>query len=343
MTLLRAYILELTHSASEGWQRFWFTPADTATLGLIRILAGAMLFYTHLVWSLDLEAFFGPQAWISAEAFGQLKRDSYMWTYLTAIDSTALLWAAHLAALMVFAALMLGLFSRTAAVLAYLIAVAYAHRTPAALFGLDQINVMLAMYLMIGPCGGSYSLDRWLAARRAGGRLPPSPPSVSGNVAIRLIQCHMCIIYLFAGLSKLSGESWWAGSALWLSFANLEYQSLDMTWMAGWPRVISLMTHISIAWEVSYCALVWPRLTRPLVIALAIPLHMGIAICLGMMTFGLVMLIGNVAFISPWLVRAAIDRLFARQRGTQSAGGDMEKSTARSRRSKHPAPAARRS
>ena len=43
-----------------GWNRFWFQPTDPATLGLIRICAGAMLFYTHLVWSLDLTAFFGP-------------------------------------------------------------------------------------------------------------------------------------------------------------------------------------------------------------------------------------------------------------------------------------------
>ncbi len=46
----------------DGWNRFWFTPADPATLGAIRIFAGAMLFYTHLVWSLDLRAFLGRAA-----------------------------------------------------------------------------------------------------------------------------------------------------------------------------------------------------------------------------------------------------------------------------------------
>ena len=43
-----------------AWDRFWFTPAAPQSLALIRILAGAMLFYTHLVWSLDLVAFLGP-------------------------------------------------------------------------------------------------------------------------------------------------------------------------------------------------------------------------------------------------------------------------------------------
>jgi len=66
------------------------------------------------------------------------------------------------------------------------------------------------------------------------------------------------------------------------------------------------MTHVTVYWEIFYCALIWPRLTRPVMLLLAIPLHMGIAICLGMVTFGLVMLIANLAFVPPQLVRAVI-------------------------------------
>src|SRR5690606_7037393 len=66
--------------------------------------------------------------------------------------------------------------------------------------------------------------------------------------------------------------------------------------------------HVTVVWEVSYPALVWPRLTRPLVVALAVPLHLGIAFFLGMITFGTVMLFANLAFVSPWIVRAVIDR-----------------------------------
>jgi hypothetical protein len=35
-------------------------------------------------------------------------------------------------------------------VLAFLVAISYVHRAPAALFGLDQINTMLSLYLAIG-------------------------------------------------------------------------------------------------------------------------------------------------------------------------------------------------
>jgi hypothetical protein len=294
---------------ARAWDRFWFTPADPATFCLIRVLAGLMLLYTHLVWALDLGAFFGRAPWISLDAWQLARQGPYSWSYLLYVQSPAALWTVHVAALIVLAMFALGLFSRVTSVLALVITLSYANRVPAALFGLDVINAMLAMYLAIGPSGACYSLDRLIARWRAGGRLPPPAPSISANVAVRLIQVHMCIVYLFAGLGKLQGESWWDGNAMWLAMANLEYQSIDMTWLAGWPLTLNLLTHLTIAWEVSYPALVWPRLTRPIVLALAVPLHLGIACFLGMITFGLVMLIGNLAFVPPGMVRAAVARL----------------------------------
>ncbi len=307
MTLVADYFRELGRATYAAWNRFWFTPSDPATLGLIRILAGAMLFYTHFVWSLDLQSFFGPQGWVSPEALGKLEGRVGAWTYFDLIHSTTGLWVAHIAALVVLALLTIGLFSRVMSVLAFLITVSYANRVPQAWFGLDDINALLAMYLMVGPCGAAYSLDRWLARGRAGG-LRPAESSTSANLAIRLIQVHMCLVYFFSAIGKLEGETWWGGQAIWLSVANLEYQSLDMTWLADHRWLINAMTHFTVFWELSYCVLVWPRLLRPLVLGAAVVTHLGIAIALGMKTFGLVMLIGNAAFISPALVRWVLDR-----------------------------------
>ena len=144
------------------------------------------------------------------------------------------------------------------------VALAYVQRLPGALFGLDQINVMLALYLAVGPSGDAFSLDRWLKRRKAGAVLPVRQ-SWTANLAIRLIQIHMCVIYLFAGMAKLTGTAWWDGTALWMAFGNMEYQSMDMTWMADYPLLINVMTHVTVFWELSYWALVWPRLTRPVV------------------------------------------------------------------------------
>ena len=163
---------------------------------------------------------------------------------------------------------------------------------------------MLAMYLAVGPSGDAFSLDRWLESRKAGGPLAVTP-SWSANLAIRLIQIHMCIIYLFAGTAKLTGLAWWDGTAMWMAFGNMEYQSLDMTWMADWPRLINLMTHVTVFWEICRIG-PWSGRGSPGRSCCCWPfrLHMGIAICLGMVTFGLIMLVGNLAFVSPGLIRA---------------------------------------
>ena len=67
----------------------------------------------------------------------------------------------------------------------------------------------------------------------------------------------MCVIYFFAGVSKLQGEAWWNGEAMWRAFANLEYQSIDMTWLAWHPWLLDFVTHVSVLWELSFCALIW--------------------------------------------------------------------------------------
>lgn len=324
----------------EAWNEFWFTPTSPSTLSAIRVLAGAMLLYTHLVWTFDLNGFFGENGYLPQ----QLMHDVHiagndpdgpgpapgnarlMWSHFNYVHAPKLMWTIHICALVVYFLLMIGLFSRTMAMLGFLLAVSYANRvTPGAYFGLDKINCMLAFYLNFGPCGARYSVDRLWRLRRGNTEVPASS---SANLAIRLIQVHMCIIYLFSGIGKLAGASWVTGEASWLSFAMYEYQSLDMTWLANWPKLLNLMTHATVFWELTYCALVWPALTRPWVLGMAILVHAGIALSLGMPTFGLVMLIGNLAFVSPKTVRKFFDPVARRislavvGKATRAGGAD---------------------
>ncbi len=295
------------------WDAFWFTPRQPHTLAAIRVLGGWMLLYTHLVWALDLMSFLGPHSWIPPDVARQTSQGPFVWSHLWYTSSPALLWLMHGLALLVFLLLMLGLATRYVSIAAWLLAVSYCHRLNGALFGLDQVNVMLSMYLMVGRCGDVYSLDAWLRRRRAD--QAPLAPAVSTNLAIRLLQLHLCIIYLFGGIGKLRGQSWWIGDAFWFSIANYEYQSFDMTWLVHYPWLMSLASHVTVFWETFYCALVWPRLTRPIVLLLAVFVHGGIILFLGMPTFGSAMLIANLAFVSSESIerlRAAMLRWFSR-------------------------------
>lgn len=301
-----AYAEDSAQALARFWDDFWFRSADPTLLGLIRILTGLMLLYTHAVWGLVLPDFFGPDGWLSPELMRLVHAGNTTFSFWWIVPEGGM-WPAYWLSMAILALFTAGVRTRVTSVLAFLVTVSYIQRIAPATFGLDQINAMLTLYLAIGPSGDALSVDRWLAVRR--GLVPAGRPrpSARANMALRLISVHMCVIYFFAGMSKLQGESWWTGEAMWRAFANLEYQSRDMTWLAWHPRVLELITHVSVLWEVTFWALVWRPRLRPLMLAGAVVLHVGIGACLGMWTFGLIMLVGCASFLPP----DAVGRFFA--------------------------------
>ena len=190
--------------------------------------------------------------------------------------------------------------------LALAVVVSYANRAPLAMFGLDQINVMLTLYLCLGPCGAALSVDRWLARRRGESAAPT--PHAAARLSLRLVQCHMCVIYFWAGVSKLQGVSWWTGDAVWRAAANYEYQQLPLTWLAYAPWLFQLATVSVWIWEIAFPFLVWrPKLRAPMLLV-GVAMHIGIGMFLGMWTFGLVMTFAYVAFLPPEFVHRCLRR-----------------------------------
>lgn len=291
---VRGWLVETTLA----WDRFWFAPRGPQTLAVVRILCGAMLAYVHLIWLTQLNDFFGPDAWIDGATVRAIHELDYSRSYLTYVTSPWFLTLHQLLAIAAGCLMAVGLWTRVAVPLVWFLTLMVCHRQTGALFGLDQVVMMLAMYLMLCPCGAVYSLDA-VRERRSGSDSQVARPTVAVNVATRLIQLHLCIIYLFGGLSKMRGDFWWEGSAMWWSIVNYEYQSLDIAWLGRSPVLIAVLTHVTIFWETFYAALVWPRLTRPIVLAMAVFVHGGIAIALGMPTFGSMMIVANLAFVEP--------------------------------------------
>ncbi len=306
-------------SSIKSWDTFWFTPRLPHALAVLRIATGLMLLYSHLVLATDLMSFLGDDAWINNETSRGLHDGAFGFsdwgrTYLWYISNPLLLWMHHGLTILVTACFAAGLLTRITAPAAWFLQVVLLHRLTGTLFGLDQIVTYSAMYLMLSPCGSWISVDAWLRDR-LGARLqtdrslawlfPEATPSVAANVATRLLQLHLCVIYFFGGLAKARGTSWWDGTAIWYSAGNFEYQSWDLTWISKFPRIASALAHLTLFWEVSYIALVWPRLTRPIVLATAVAVHAGIALFLGMMTFGAMMIAANLVFVNPnWLLRS---------------------------------------
>ncbi len=269
----------------------------------------------------------GQSALVDSELIQQLHRDDFVWSYLWNIDSMPLLLAHQSVAIVASICMCIGLLTRFTIPLVWFMTLMVCHRMTGFLFGLDQVVMMLTMYLMLAPAGSVMSLDAFLSKRLISPSksnpivkwlFPSAQPSSMVTVATRLIQIHLCIVYLFGGIAKLRGEMWWDGTAMWFSAVAYEYQSVDLTWIGRYPIVGAILTHVTVFWETFYCALVWQRWSRLIILGLAVAVHGGIALFLGMITFGLMMIVANLAFVEPeW-----IDRLLKRYRNrsnTQSA------------------------
>jgi len=207
---------------------------------------------------------------------------------------------------------MVGFGTRITSVLTWFGALSYIHRDPASLFGADTMMNILLLYLMIGPSGATLSVDRLLErwwARRRGLPVPVVEPSVSATLALRLIQIHVCIIYLAAGLSKLQGQAWWTGTAPWGTIANPEYAPMQYSpyvsflktvvatrWTFELAMTISSLS--TLAFEIGYAFLIWRPGFRKLLLCYAVLLHFGIGMFMGLKTFSILMLAFNMAFCS---------------------------------------------
>jgi hypothetical protein len=284
-------LFRIIKNACGAFESFFFAPSSPNMLALIRIATGAMLAYIHLVWLMDLKSFFGPDALINADVLELLHSGRWKWTYLNGNESLLLATFHEIAAMSCSVAMALGILTRFATPSAWFLTLMTTHRLTPMLFGLDQIVLMLGLALSLSRCGDAWSLDRKL------GWITDPSDSWRNTVATRLIQIHLCVIYFFGGLGKARGWMWWDGSAMWFSAASFEYQSLDLTWIGRYPLLGSILTHATLLWELSYAALVWPKTTRPVVLFVAMLVHAGIALFLGMITFGTMMMVANLAFL----------------------------------------------
>ena len=279
----------------------------------MRIFAGAIIFYTHLVWTFEFSSFFATDQILSDDHNRIITGSAFAWSHFHWIGSLQVLWCVHFFALFCMLSFCFGLLTRMAGILTAIFTISYANRAVGAAFGLDQINVMLAFYLAIGPSGASLSLDSVLRRKKQKTinaiAINTGNSSSLANFTTRLIQLHLCIIYLFAGCGKLLGATWWNGEAIWGTVANSEYQTIDMTWLAAYPFLVNFITHVTLAWEASYVILIWPRWSRPLVILVAMAVHLGIGMTMGMLEFGFIMCTANLVFVSPCLVKAILQKV----------------------------------
>jgi hypothetical protein len=295
------YFRRLAAAFGSGWTQFWFTPSDSATVSLMRLLVGALVVYLHATLSFDLIALFGAGGLLPAADIAPL--ESSAWSYLNYLSTPAELWTVHLLGLVVLVLFMVGFWTRLTTILALVVFLSDVNRAPMITGCTESVAAMLLCYLCLSPCGRRFSVDaRWSErARKQPGQADATPdePSTATTIATRLIQIHLALLIGMMALSQLSGEVWWLGSGMWWLIARRESRLIDLTGLYTWPKVIEFWTHAVVLFELCFAVLIWVPLARPLLLACGLVIWTSLALVTGDITFALALLIASLSFVSP--------------------------------------------
>ena len=187
--------------------------------------------------------------------------------------------------------LLLGCWTRLAAVTSWLLFLAFKKAGGASAYGGFEFAQIALFYCIALPVGDALSID---ASQR------PRPPSWVARLGLRLLQIHLCVVYLASGIEKSLGEQWWNGEAIWRALMRPGQVWLDFSWLADHPWVARAACWGTLVCELGYAPFVWLGRTRRIWVLAIIGLHLGIAVALGLVFFSAVMIVLNVAaFLVP--------------------------------------------
>jgi hypothetical protein len=250
-----------------------------------------LLLLIHLVWiSNDILSLHGSRGIIPWE-LTDLLRDPWVPGLPTLADAFAPLGIGARTAMVLLLscyagsllALAVGIHARLSALLAWGLHLCLVTSGAASFYGVDQLANTFLFYLLVFPSGRAWTIESRPASS---GREKPIPVG-----ALRVMQAHLCVIYLGAGLSKAMGRQWWNGEAIWQTVSQPAFRIFDLSALARHSWIPTLAGWGTLVVEIGYAFLIWPRRTRKAWGIATIGLHLGVGLFMGLVFFSSVMIL----------------------------------------------------
>ena len=169
------------------------------------------------------------------------------------------------------------------------------------------------LLLLLGDVTATLSLDCWLRTGGSGGkrRFVDDTPIAAWPRQLAVVQ--LCIVYTSTGLQKLVSMAWTPFDG----FSAL-YQILQSPHWARFPDLMtdtggalalpfSLLTAITIVWEVSFVVVLFRRRLRLLYALIGVGVHVGILVLMEVGVFSIISIAFYPVLFSPQTLAAARD------------------------------------
>lgn len=140
--------------------------------------------------------------------------------------------------------LLLGWKTRLSALAAWLLFLAFKTAGTASAYGAFEFAQIGLFYCFVLPVGACWSLD---SPREA-------IPTAGSRLSLRIIQLHLCTVYLASGLEKAAGIQWWNGEAIWRCVMRPTV-AFNFAWLASAPLLAMVAGWSVVVLETGYAVL----------------------------------------------------------------------------------------
>ena len=296
---VRQYFETLIESAGNGWNLFWYRPTDGNSACLAS--ADRRRFRVSVAVLVQLRTHGDVRReWLGVSASDSssdhrrdLAKSAPGFSHMFWVTSATGLWICHSIGLVILGALAIGYRPRATTPLSLLVVLSYIHRAPVMVSTFETVLSMLLLYLCLAP-------DRRLslASLRSFRELQPSKCNESwlSNVCGRLIQVHICALYLVIATSKLGTPDWWSGLAPATLLLDEHRRLINLESWTNNDYLMDALAHAWVAFELSFPVLVWNRTLRPVVSRNRSVVWVFTALVTGQVGYCLLMAVANLAF-----------------------------------------------
>jgi len=184
--------------------------------------------------------------------------------------------------------LLLGLFCRPAAIIAWFLHLCAAESGGLLAYGADNLMTTGLFYLMLSPLSDRHSLDHRLVKTR------PKDPQLLGFWR-RVLQVHLCFVYFFGGLAKCLGSGWWNGTNLWFAVTRPPFTIVPPDILIRFKYLLPFLGISICLVELGYVVFIWMKKTRFVWLVCILGMHVAIGLTMGLYLFALVMIVLNLA------------------------------------------------
>lgn len=115
------------------------------------------------------------------------------------------------------------------------------------------------------------------------------------NMALAGIKIQICLAYFLAGWFKLTDADWLNGSAVHHIFQIPEYSSSFLMTLPLWFCIV--LNYATMGYQLLFPFTIWFKSCKIYLLAFGIIQHLIIAFCMGLFSFGIIMIICYLLFL----------------------------------------------